>query len=99
MVFVVAITTLIGWLIFAVFCGVGMVSLPYDWLNEFKYRPKPITAQEYADRKKIVGQQSAILMEAYKSISQDLKSAARGNGFNRRYRAIKNRENQFRKVF
>ena len=44
-VFIVAVLTLVGWFIFAVFCGVGMAALPYDWLNEFKHRPKPITTQ------------------------------------------------------
>lgn len=45
-VFIVATLTLIGWFVFSVFAGVGMSSLPYDWLNEFKHRPKPITAQQ-----------------------------------------------------
>jgi hypothetical protein len=44
-VFIVAVLTLVGWLIFSIFCGVGMAALPYDWLNEFKHRPRPITTQ------------------------------------------------------
>ncbi|KAJ3269266.1 hypothetical protein HDV01_001633 [Terramyces sp. JEL0728] len=96
-VFVVAVMTLVGWAIFSVFCGVGMAALPYDWLNEFKHRPKPITATEYQDRKKMIGEQSAILMEAYKTLSQELKMAGRSNNFSRKYRQIKNRENRFRK--
>jgi hypothetical protein len=46
-VFVIAVLTLIGWAVFAAFCGVGMASLPYDWLNEFTHRPRPITAAQY----------------------------------------------------
>jgi LMBR1 domain-containing protein 1 len=45
-VFLVGVMTLVGWLIFSVFAGVGLASLPYDWLLDFKYRPKPITAAE-----------------------------------------------------
>ncbi|KAJ3252554.1 hypothetical protein HK103_001406 [Boothiomyces macroporosus] len=96
-VFIVAVMTLVGWAIFSVFCGVGMAALPYDWLNEFKHRPKPITAAEYQDRKKMIGEQSVILMEAYKTLSQELKMAGRSNNFSRKYRQIKNRENRFRK--
>ena len=96
-VFVVAVVTMVGWVLFAVFGGVGMTQLPYDMLNEFKHRPKPITRQVYDERKKIIGQQSQILMETYKTLNQELKSASKSGGFNRRYRAIKNREKEFRK--
>nr|KAJ3422296.1 hypothetical protein HK105_000333 [Polyrhizophydium stewartii] len=96
-VFIIAVITLLGWVIFAVFGGVGMVSLPYDMLQEFQHRPKPITAAEYAERKTKIGQQAQILMEVCKTLSTELKEAARGNSFNRRYRTIKNRERQFRK--
>jgi LMBR1 domain-containing protein 1 len=96
-VFLIAVTTLVGWAIFSVFAGVGMAALPYDWLNEFKHRPRPITHAEYDERKKTIGQQSGILMEAYKSVSEELKAASRGNNFNKRYRNIKKKESQFRK--
>ncbi len=98
-VFVVAVTTLVGWIIFAVFAGVGMSALPFDMLNEFKHRPKPITKQVYEERKKIIGNQAQMLMEDGKSLNQELKQAARGNNFNRQYRKIKTRESNFRKVF
>jgi len=32
----------LGMMIFAIFGGVGLVVLPYDLLNEFIFRPKPI---------------------------------------------------------
>ncbi|KAJ3346543.1 hypothetical protein HDU91_007013 [Kappamyces sp. JEL0680] len=94
LVFIVAVLTLLGWAIFSVFCGVGMAALPYDMLHEFKHRPRPITATH---RKRQVGEQATILMEEYKTLTQELKQAARGNNFSRKYRTIKNRENQFRK--
>jgi LMBR1 domain-containing protein 1 len=97
-VFIVAIVTLVGWLIFSVFAGVGMVSLPYDWLNEFKHRPKPITKAEYEEKKRQVGEQSSILMSEYKAIREDYKAAGRSNNFSKRYRKVKNKENRFRKV-
>ncbi|KAI8927660.1 hypothetical protein BC831DRAFT_451739 [Entophlyctis helioformis] len=96
-VFIVAIVTLLGWVIFAAFGGVGMAAMPYDLLQEFQHRPKPITSAEYAERKVKIGQQAQLLMEVCKTLSQELKEAARSNSFNRRYRTVKNRERQFRK--
>lgn len=96
-VFIVAVLTLIGWVVFSVFCGVGMASLPYDWLNEFKHRPRPITASQYQSRKKQVGEQASILMDEYKILYEELKIASRSNNFGRKYQAIKRRENSFRK--
>lgn len=45
-IFTLAIVLFIGWFIFAIFGGVGLVALPYDMIEEFKNRPKPITAAE-----------------------------------------------------
>jgi LMBR1 domain-containing protein 1 len=47
-VFIIAVVTLVGWLIFSIFCGVGMAALPYDLLNEFKHRSRPISRQTYS---------------------------------------------------
>ena len=92
--------TLLGWCLFSVFAGVGMTQLPYDLLNEFKHRPKPITREVYEERKKIIGQQAQILMETYKSVNQAIKvasKAASGKAFDRKYRSVKNQEKEFRK--
>jgi LMBR1 domain-containing protein 1 len=96
-VFIVAVITLVGWLIFSIFGGVGMVALPYDMLNDFKHRARPISKQTYEERKLIIGQQAQILMENCKTLNGELKQAAKSNNFNRRYRQIKNREKGFRK--
>jgi LMBR1 domain-containing protein 1 len=37
---------LIGWVLFAVFGGIGLVALPIDLIQEFQHRPKPITQAE-----------------------------------------------------
>ncbi|KAH6572508.1 hypothetical protein BASA62_003335 [Batrachochytrium salamandrivorans] len=96
-VFIIAVITLVGWIIFAVFGGVGMAALPYDMLSEFQNRPKPINSIEYGERKIKIGQQAQLLIEVCKTLNVELKEAARGNSFNKRYRTIKNRERQFRK--
>jgi uncharacterized protein (UPF0335 family) len=91
--------TLIGWLIFSVFCGVGFSSLPYDWLLDFKYRAQPITAAEYRERKKAIGDRSTQLMEDYKLVMMEMKAAGRGKNSIKKMRKVKKQENQFRQVF
>ncbi|KAJ3121152.1 minichromosome maintenance protein 5 [Nowakowskiella sp. JEL0407] len=98
LVYIVALITLAGWVVFSVFGGVGLVALPFDLINEFIHRPKPITSAEYQDRKKIIGQQAQILMEAGKTLMDELRGGGGGQSrFGRRYRTVKNRENEFRK--
>lgn len=53
--------------------------------------------RRYHSRKKQVGEQASILMEEFKTLSLELKVAARSNNFSKKYRTIKVRENSFRK--
>lgn len=38
----------------AVFGGVGLINMPYDLMNEFIYRPKPISPEDFNKRKKVL---------------------------------------------
>lgn len=44
--YTVAVASLFGWILFAFFGGVGLPSLPFDLLIEFKHRPHRIKLQE-----------------------------------------------------
>ena len=46
-VYLIALTTLLGWMLFAVFGGIGLVVLPIDLLMGWKMRPKPIKTNEW----------------------------------------------------
>ncbi|KAI9224739.1 LMBR1-like membrane protein [Blastocladiella britannica] len=95
----VAFATLIGWLLFSVFAGVGLIVLPFDLLMEFKHRPKPIKADVYATRKKIIGEQATLLMEAAKEMDDERKGMAKlaRSTFNKKARTLRSRETQFKK--
>jgi len=41
-------------LLVAVFGGVGLINMPYDFMNEFIFRPKPILPEDFNKRKKIL---------------------------------------------
>ncbi|KAJ3055598.1 hypothetical protein HK097_010022 [Rhizophlyctis rosea] len=97
LVYIVAIVSFAGWICFAVFGGVGLIALPIDLVQDFMHRPRPIKAQEYAERKKVIGSQAQLLMEAGTTLHTQLREASRSNNFGKRYRTIKRRENEFRK--
>ncbi|KAI9201893.1 uncharacterized protein BJ171DRAFT_516841 [Polychytrium aggregatum] len=96
-VYIVAVVSLVGWIIFSIFGGVGIVSFPFDLIMGWVYRPKHISATEYAERKKMIGEQSQILMEAGKTLQEELKEASRNGKSNRMMRRLRLKENEFRK--
>lgn len=73
-VYIVALMALIGWFVFSAFGGVGLISLPVDYINAFLHRPRPIAKALYIERKLILGEQSGILMEVGQQIQADIKS-------------------------
>jgi hypothetical protein len=44
----------LGMCVFAVFGGVGLIVIPFDLICEFIYRPKPIKADEFKKRQRIL---------------------------------------------
>ncbi|KAJ3023042.1 hypothetical protein HKX48_004524 [Thoreauomyces humboldtii] len=96
-VYIVAIVSFVGWVLFSIFGGVGLIALPVDWISQFLHRPKIIKANEYAETKKEIGRNAQLLMEAGKTLNEELKGATRSGLSGRRWRRMKNRENEFRK--
>lgn len=53
----------VGWLLFMVFCGAGLVALPLDMIREFLGRPRAcITKSEYMTRAKALGNKAKGIM-------------------------------------
>ena len=48
------VTVWLGELLFAIFGGVGLITLPYDYLMDFIYRPTPIKEKDFNKRKNIL---------------------------------------------
>ncbi|RKO98166.1 hypothetical protein CXG81DRAFT_20453 [Caulochytrium protostelioides] len=99
LIYIIAIITAVGWILFAFFGGAGLFTLPYDCFQSFRNRPRPIKAAEYAERKKKLGEYAVRLKEVAKDLQDALRQTARSNGktFSRRYRSLKAKEAQFRK--
>jgi hypothetical protein len=55
--FVLTTYIVLSWLgmwIVAIFGGVGLINMPYDYMNEFIFRPKPIVAEDFKKRVKVL---------------------------------------------
>ena len=48
------VTTWIGLLLVAIFGGIGLIFLPYNLLNDWIFRPKPINESDFKKRQKIL---------------------------------------------
>jgi len=49
-----AVLTFLSWIIFALFGGIGLASVPLDFFVSFKSRPQIITDHSVKNRKKIL---------------------------------------------
>lgn len=49
-IYLFALMSFLGWWFFFMFAGVGFVGLPFDLINDFRTRPKPITSSMYFDQ-------------------------------------------------
>ena len=47
-------TCFFGWLIFALFSGIGLISTPWDLILDYMYRPKPIDEGNFEDKKQLL---------------------------------------------
>ena len=44
----------LGMWIVAIFGGVGLINMPFDFMNEFIYRPKPVSPEDFKKRTKVL---------------------------------------------
>lgn len=79
-VFLTAFICMLGWFFFCLFVGVGMIALPMDLINEFRYRPQPMPTKVWIEEKRNLAKRAATLIsigEALKNECDD--SRANGN--------------------
>ena len=96
LVYIISIFSFIGSIIFAIMGGIGLISLPVDFIEIFKNRPRPMTHGEYEEKKGVIGQHAAVLHETGELIMSELRGK-RAGGHNRAARNLRRRENDFRR--
>jgi LMBR1 domain-containing protein 1 len=62
-IYLVALIGFIGWFLFALFGGIGMIALPMDLILAFIRRPKFMPADVYAEQKLQIQSRTAELIE------------------------------------
>lgn len=67
-VYVIALATIVGWLLFMVFAGVGFIALPVDLLKAYKNRPRQtITKTEYVRQASEMGKRAKVILDGLKA--------------------------------
>lgn len=64
-------TTWFGLLIVSIFGGIGVVFLPYNLFNDWVFRPKPLTKNDFNKRQKILLPKLINLRKEGKHLEQD----------------------------
>jgi len=86
-VYIVALTTFLGWFLFTVFAGVGLVALPMDLVRDYSMRPQPLNLEEYAKQRMMLNERAAQLQQLGAKLGtdahrkRDRRSVARYNKF------------------
>jgi hypothetical protein len=94
LVYILACFTFLGSVIFSTLGGIGLISLPLDFIHVFVTRPKPITSAEYERRKSTIGERAALLNEDGDAIMEELSGKKLGWKASRK---LQKRENEFRR--
>lgn len=77
-VFLTAFISMLGWFFFCLFVGVGMIALPMDLINEFRYRPQPMPTKVWIEEKRNLAKRAVMLI----SIGEALKHESDDRGAN-----------------
>jgi len=74
-------TIFVGWLLFAVFAGVGFVSLPWDLFIDYMYRPKQIDEGNFEERKQLLLKYALDLRDTGKKLDENRNYVNQIRGF------------------
>jgi len=67
---VMAGLSLLGWVFFTMFVGVGMVALPLDLINEFRTKPKAISTTHWIEQKDELAKKAVDLISVGESLNK-----------------------------
>jgi len=74
-VYIMALSSFIGWFLLVAFGGVGLAALPVDLMQAYSNRPQSIDLQEYAKQKMIVNERTQRLIEIAQRLGPDASRA------------------------
>ena len=62
-VYIMAMTAFLGWWLFTLFAGVGLIALPMDMLHQYATRPEPLSLEDYAKQKMLLNERASQLQD------------------------------------
>ncbi|XP_061369224.1 LIMR family protein At5g01460 isoform X2 [Gastrolobium bilobum] len=87
--YVVALATIVGSVLFAIFGGVGIACLPLGLIFSFIQRPKAvITRSQYIKEATELGKKAKELKKATESLHQEERSGSKGRKFRKNVKAV-----------
>lgn len=98
-VYVVALMSAVGWLLFFIFGGVGMTAMPMDFIQAYRDRPIPITAAEYAQKKVEIARETERLMEEGRKLDEANRNGTTSKKHNKKVLAFKNQVNELEQYY
>eukprot|EP01132_Coremiostelium_polycephalum_P005895 gene5895-7340_t len=88
--FIITMVSFLGWLMFIIFGGIGLIALPFDMIADFKNRPRRIPYDKYLERKQKIGERATELVE----IGREIQSRSHGGIMSKNDRRNYNRFRQ-----
>ena len=70
-IYAVACVSLVGWVFFAMFAGVGLVALPIDLIHTFTDRPTSIDVKNWAAKRNELKERAAKLRQIGQKMEQE----------------------------
>ena len=60
-----------GWWLFAIFCGVGLCALPFDFITMYIYRPRPLAPDEVVNIELELSERTQSILETATELKKD----------------------------
>jgi len=95
--YIIAIISFVGWFLFSIFGGIGLITLPSDLISSFKNRPRPIGKEKYQKLKSEIGLRSVTLMDKSMEIENLREKAKNKSRFSKEVKELKSKEKEFEK--
>jgi LMBR1 domain-containing protein 1 len=77
--FLISMLTFVGTFLLACFGGIGLTALPFDLINEFRFRPTQMTLEQYARAKLKCGERASKLVEIGQQLQEEQRVQKKRN--------------------
>jgi len=96
LLYIISMVVFLGWVLFIIFGGIGLVAFPFDAITDFQKRPIRISLDQFAKGKHAIGERATKLIE----IGDALRLKQRNGGGRSRWarRRARSNYNKFRQA-